>query len=189
MSGAPTKACSRCKQVKALGMFRPRKRKSGVITPSSSCKQCLSAAQKEWHKKTWQTIRRGNLAYARTKNVESFIRYLQYKTKNRIKQTGWFGEGWEKSFVTAEFLLALWHKQGGKCALTGWPMTMVHGKGNILTNCSIDRIDSNLGYTEDNVQLLCKVANIAKQTLSMADFIELCSSVARVQNAQNTSLE
>lgn len=44
----------------------------------------------------------------------------------------------------------MWNKQKGKCALTGIPMTVTKS-GRTNTNISIDRIDSNKGYTKDNV--------------------------------------
>lgn len=42
--------------------------------------------------------------------------------------------------------------------------------GNVYYN-GIDRIDSNKGYTIDNVQTMCKTCNCAKMTLSMDEFI------------------
>ena len=57
------------------------------------------------------------------------------------------------------YLLYLWAKQNGKCALTGFAMTHEFFKGRMNTTVSIDRIDSSKGYTRDNVQLVCMVAN------------------------------
>ena len=38
--------------------------------------------------------------------------------------------------------------------------------GHNLRPISLDRIDSDLGYTIDNVQLVCKWINLAKNTAS-----------------------
>lgn len=72
---------------------------------------------------------------------------------------------------------ALWDAQEGRCALTGVPMTYAVRKGRVMTNASIDRIDSRLGYSPGNVQLVCFIANIMKQDLSVAEFIQWCRKV------------
>jgi hypothetical protein len=79
-------------------------------------------------------------------------------------------------------LLAIWQAQDGKCALSGWNMTMQLGRGIVPTNCSVDRISPDGGYEEDNVQLVCRAVNVAKSNLSQSDFIALCRSVAEKYN-------
>lgn len=59
--------------------------------------------------------------------------------------------------------------QNYKCALTGDTITEL--------TASIDRIDSNHGYTEGNVQLVTVEANFAKQKLSIDNFFNLCKKV------------
>lgn len=76
--------------------------------------------------------------------------------------------------ITKEFLWYLYTNQNKKCALSGidiyFPQTPKdYNTGNY--NLSIDRIDSNLGYTEDNVQLVHKDINLMKLDLSMKDFL------------------
>ena len=73
--------------------------------------------------------------------------------------------------LTLDFLLELWKKQDGKCALTGIEMTHKKGKGtHYFSSLSIDRIDSKLGYVKSNVQLACMWANGAKGTFSIEEF-------------------
>jgi hypothetical protein len=43
---------------------------------------------------------------------------------------------------------------------------------------SIDRIDSSKNYTKNNVQILHKNVNLAKQSLTQLEFITLCKKVA-----------
>ena len=64
-----------------------------------------------------------------------------------------------KLSVTLEYLLKLWENQNGKCAISG--KVMSHKK-NDLFGVSIDRIDSNFGYLEGNIQLVCQGLNFAK---------------------------
>ncbi len=45
-------------------------------------------------------------------------------------------------------------------------------------NMSIDRIDSNIGYEEGNIQWVDKRINMMKGSLSNEEFIELCTKVS-----------
>ncbi len=69
----------------------------------------------------------------------------------------------------------LFLKQDRKCTLTGWPLVM---GGYKTRTASLDRIDSSVGYTSDNIQWLHKTVNIAKQSLSDQEFVTLCRAVA-----------
>ena len=83
--------------------------------------------------------------------------------------------------LTYEYLLGLWEEQGGHCALSDLPMS-VHscdvGQSNNNTVVSLDRIDSNLGYTISNTQLVCVMMNTMKSNMTQQKFIEMCSLVS-----------
>ena len=68
--------------------------------------------------------------------------------------------------LTLDFLLNLWDQQNGKCALSDVQMTYDMLSGRTPTNISIDKINRNLGYTKDNVQLVCMACNQMKSDLS-----------------------
>ena len=80
------------------------------------------------------------------------------------------------------FLLKLLQDQNGKCALTGWDLEFTRGgdfgSGTNPLGCSIDRKDNLVGYVPSNVQLVCWKANKIKNSLSDAEFKELCKAVA-----------
>jgi hypothetical protein len=76
-------------------------------------------------------------------------------------------------------LLDLWEKQNKRCPLTGWQMTTLRNRGVIQTNVSIDRINPDLGYTIENIQLVCVVVNKAKWDLQQEEFIDLCRAVSK----------
>lgn len=78
--------------------------------------------------------------------------------------------------VSLDYLDKLWAQQGAKCALTGWKISF--GDNATETTASLDRINSDLGYVEGNVQFLHKAVNVAKWSLSQSDFIALCIAVA-----------
>jgi hypothetical protein len=63
--------------------------------------------------------------------------------------------------ITRDDLWRLWEAQHGKCALTGIAMTWAKGKIQ-PTSISLDRIDSSLNYTVDNVRFICHAVNAFK---------------------------
>lgn len=75
-----------------------------------------------------------------------------------------------------------YEKQDGKCFYTGIKLTLPQNPQQFRFdtqsyNVSIDRIDSNKGYTKDNVQLVLKCVNFMKQSMSHEDFLEMCKLI------------
>lgn len=61
-------------------------------------------------------------------------------------------------------------RQDNRCALSGIHFTEDRKP-------SLDRIDSNCGYTPNNIQLVLKEVNIMKSNFKQDDFIELCVAI------------
>ena len=78
--------------------------------------------------------------------------------------------------LSAEFLWNLFESQKGKCALTGIDIILVNKIKNnnvdwgVIT-ASLDRKDSNKGYTEDNVQWVHKEVNRLKNNYSLEELL------------------
>lgn len=85
--------------------------------------------------------------------------------------------------IDIEFLLKLWEQQRGLCAYTGWPMNTITKSPQLV---SIERKDNARGYTPDNCVLVCWMANNARGTSSLSDFVALCSAVVKHQKGQVT---
>ena len=79
----------------------------------------------------------------------------------------------KRNVLTPIGIYKLWKKQDGRCALTNFALSTV--EGTFPAKCkrpngqnfnefgfAIDRIDSDKGYTYDNVQLLTNTANQMK---------------------------
>lgn len=92
-----------------------------------------------------------------------------------IKRRGGLSRGYDWD-LTPDFIISLYEQQDGLCALTGWPIGW--SEKGLTATVSIDRIDSDEGYLQGNVQLLHKDVNMAKQKYSQEYFIEMCKSVA-----------
>ena len=69
----------------------------------------------------------------------------------------------------------LFLKQNNKCALSNRELTF-HKDSDIIT-ASVDRIDSNKGYSIDNIQIVHKEINRSKQNMTAFDFFMMCKDV------------
>lgn len=128
------------------------------------CKQCQAKDQQR---------RRKN--YKNSDLLDYTLKKRLYDAQNRAKLKNQYYD------IDLEFMYEMWNKQKGKCALTGIPMTVTeHGRTN--TNISLDRIDSNKGYTKDNVHLICSAVNFMKSNLSLDEFIMYCQSIIDYKN-------
>src|ERR1019366_4706768 len=88
--------------------------------------------------------------------------------------------------ITIEEAWQQFQKQDGRCALTGWPIILTSVKGSYFDKtASLDRIDSKLNYTRDNIQWIHKDLNMMKTCLSQDRFIDVCKAVAKHQGSQD----
>lgn len=80
------------------------------------------------------------------------------------------------------YLLWVYEGQSGLCAVSGVKMTHIAGSGRVLTNISIDRIDSTKGYLRGNVQFVCDIVNRMKSDMSQAELLSWCRNILRAAN-------
>ena len=171
------KKCTNCFVTKDINFFYVTGKKvNGSPKYNSWCKKCISIKQATYHKKNWGKEQLKYTAFKRTKSVRSYLQYLRSKAVSRKK---------EGEVISLDALELLWNMQNGCCALTGWQMTMELANGVVQTNCSLDRIDSSLGYVVGNVQLVCRIANVSKSSLTTQEFIKLCHAVLEQNNGKN----
>lgn len=88
--------------------------------------------------------------------------------------------------VDLKYIVEMFFKQQGKCALTGWDLEFDRGgdfKSKINPRvATMDRIDNTLGYVPGNIQLTCSFPNFIKGSLSNNEFIDLCKLVVESQS-------
>jgi hypothetical protein len=98
---------------------------------------------------------------------------LLYNSRYRAKK-----KGLEHS-LTLEWIQTEVNK--GTCALTGLPLSLDKPKGASRSpwSPSLDRKDSNLGYTEDNTQVVCVVVNTLKNAATLNDLLLLSLALLR----------
>ena len=154
------------------------------------CKKCKSEYNRDYRDKNWDKMaeqhrasyqlnkkqRQTAVRAAYQRSPEAFIRSL-YHTLVRPSRKRFMRKTKHNSAagaelltniqITREFLIDLYHKQDGKCAITGIEMCHIFGNPRTI---SIDRIDSNQGYVEGNVHLVCQWVNLAKSKYSLDAF-------------------
>lgn len=144
--------CIECKEHKPASAF------FGVFNRTEKCKvhkgRCYTCSRKLRTANREDAIRNGSL--------ENFLNGELAVAKDRTKKHNAKHPTNMRDFdITVPFLVDLFERQDGRCALSGLPMaTTTHideRPDDMRSNpnkLSIDRIDSSRGYTEDNVQLV-----------------------------------
>lgn len=85
--------------------------------------------------------------------------------------------------ITKKDIWELWLKQKGKCALTGLELKIERNYKKMKNmTASLDRIDSDRGYTMDNVQWIHKDVNRMKSNFSQKYFITMCRLILNNNN-------
>ena len=120
-----------------------------------------------------------NKAYRRkyySSNPNQILNYRLQSCRKRAKDKGLDFE------LKIESLMHLYSKQNGKCALTGllFEFDFNDNFSKRPFSPSVDRINSKLGYTKDNVRLVCSAVNSALSEYGDDVFDIICQ--ARIQH-------
>lgn len=88
--------------------------------------------------------------------------------------------GRKRDELTTEILLKKLKAQNYRCALSGVEMTCSLEVGKKFPyNVSVDRIQAGGPYSEDNIQLVCRVLNSWRSDTDLPFFIDMCKKVAK----------
>lgn len=97
--------------------------------------------------------------------------FIKYKTDAQRRRSGALPFN-----ISLKYAWDLFISQNKKCAITG--TTIVLGKTTKESTASLDRINSDLGYIEGNVQWVHRTINQMKWDQPQSEFIEWCKKVA-----------
>lgn len=108
------------------------------------------------------------------KQAEATIKYLSshpakklyYSAKNNAKTRG------IEFSITEEDINIPTH-----CPLLGVELTNTYGEGRVFSNISLDRIDNTKGYTPDNIQVICDLANRMKQDATPEQLVSFAKNI------------
>ena len=84
--------------------------------------------------------------------------------------------------ITMDDVAELIEKQIFKCALSGWDISFPETGVPQKCDASIDRVDSNKGYSIENIQITHKTINMIKNKYDNDFFIYVCKSVSENAN-------
>ena len=169
--------CRKCKLEKQESDFYLRKQGGSLMT---TCKTCISSSASARYAQANAKGREKNREYyasnrdkiatrkkeRRSEKLENTLKYLLLNGKSGSKTRGRVFE------ISYDFIRALWDKQSGRCFYLDREMDL-SGKYAV----SIDRYDSSRGYTEDNVNLVCRAVNYMRRDLTHLDFVNLCKII------------
>lgn len=148
-----TKKCLDCESTFPITDFYTyTRRKDGYVFYSPRCKQCESLN----HRKRFDL------------SPEKRTTILFHSSKNASKRKG------IPFTLTKEDILNQYNFQNGKCFYTGRPLSSISNDPNKM---SIDRRNSTLGYSKENIVICCSHVNIMKRTYSEQEFVELCKTI------------
>jgi len=169
--------CKYCNVIKPLDCFYANGCfADGTKKYRSRCIECVLKKAKETHIKCYETKSK-----KRSSSPKNFMTGILNHACKRKMHMGFN--------IDLGYLMDLYDRQKGFCALSGIFMTYEAGAGRVNTNISIDRIDSNVGYIRGNVQLVCDVVNRMKQDLPLSVFLSLCKTIWEKHNGvQNPSV-
>ncbi len=158
-----TKVCCRCK--KELPLTEEFFHVSNFLSDgfNSHCKECR---KKSYH-----------LRRSPEDNLEKLLnqRLIDLKTRTKKKRVKYD----TILDFDLQYLLELWKKQEGKCAVSGISMTHILFNGHSKTNVSIDRVNSNKGYTKNNIQLVCSIVNKMKLDMNIDELVYFCNKILK----------
>lgn len=150
--------CIKCGILKDSDQFyyhRKRKRRM------SSCKECNLKISH---------------AYAKEKRIINDLGYIMMCRGSEIRRSCKTSKR-EYDKDLKEILKEKWEQQKGLCYYTGIPMVLsneYHTNRYVMT---VDRKDSNKGYTKDNIVLCCSIINRMKQNLTLDELKKLCKTI------------
>jgi hypothetical protein len=119
--------------------------------------------------------------YAQFEEVKNKLKFLNQNISRAANR----GDKTQYINVSLDYLYSIGEKQKWKCALTGLPLEFTRGGtnwGGFWCNpfsCTIDRIDSEKGYVEGNIQLVIWKINSLKKDTENQEFIEICKLVSK----------
>jgi hypothetical protein len=193
------KICDKCKKEKEdLDFSSNKTNKDGL---SRYCKNCCNSYGKKYREENKDKIKKQKMEksdyYKRIRKEY----YQKYKNRELASSKKWYYENKDhqqelkgKYRETLCGRIVFW-KNGAKkrnlewsltndyieeltrpmvCYYTNEPVTLERNKLNTI---SLDRIDSNKGYTKENVVVCQQIINKMKSDLSNDEFVMLCKKV------------
>lgn len=109
-------------------------------------------------------------------NPDQFAQMKYTKQKNGAKDRKIF---WDLSNEYVHTII----KETKHCSISGRPIKL---EVNHIDGASIDRIDADKGYTENNVFVTSQIVNKARGEMTIDEFVKMCQDVVDYQKVRNS---
>lgn len=182
--GYSVKQCSKCGEIKPLDHYRYTEKKHK--TRRSECNSCEKKYKNtdEYKEKEAAGMRRRRKENDNLRKREN-IKVKEYgKTINGRAKRLYLAARYRARINNLEFSLFLAHIEVvlmiGVCQKTGIPFdyeSPQKGKNFNPYAPSIDKKNPFLGYTPENIQIVCNAYNLAKNQFTDEQFLEFCKLV------------
>lgn len=185
------KICSKCKKEKLKILFRKNRNQCNdcfneVRRLSSKNKIIIETSLLKEYKHQWYLDNKKEISdkckLHYLVNRENRLRvakenYYKNFSSNLIRSLRQRAKKFNLEFsLDKEFIEQLYNNQNGKCLITGVEFNF--DKNKCLSRRpfapSIDRINSKLGYTKDNVRLICVAVNLSLNEFGDEVFDKIC---------------
>ncbi len=180
---------SRVKRMKESCRKCGVKKSDGVefVKGKNLCKKCASGIHAQYREENKDELKKKRDVYyagldqgvrwQRVRKViqgsaDAFMRDQMYHIKSHSQNPSYrdVKDEVRRQFdLDGPYLMELWEKQKGKCAITNLDMSYKFGD---LRAVSIDRIDSSKGHVKGNIQLVCQCVNLMKNDHSNDDLFD-----------------
>lgn len=189
------KKCAKCGEEKSFEEFNKAKGRKDGLNPY--CKACCREyrnvnrekilAQKKAHyyenveilrEKNRQKYQKNKGRYRQSQvdyysDPNNWLKRMLMKSKERAREVGL------EHNLTIEDL----PNPPKTCPYLNIELTYCLGKGQLPSNASLDRIDSEKGYVKGNVQIISRKANTMKNNASNKELLEFAKNVIRLSQS------
>tara|TARA_R110002126_G_scaffold4425_2_gene23389 strand:+ start:627 stop:1187 length:561 start_codon:yes stop_codon:yes gene_type:complete len=146
----------------------------------NKCRECIKVEkreyQKEWRKNNPEKSASAQKRHKTKLRIEDPVKSRAEAAYSDCRKRA-IQHGMEFN-LTPTMLLNLMRKSF-TCPYLRTPLTFVQGeKANTLA--SVDRIDSKLGYTQDNIQIISYLANLMKSHASEEELVSFANGVLAI---------
>jgi hypothetical protein len=153
------KKCEMCGEIDVDKFYPKRKNK---------CKKCILSKRNVRYQKMGENEKKIYSQKQKDWRSNNLIKYRVESAKHRAIRKNIIFE------LNEEIVLQKYKEQNGNCYISKKPLLL---KENDWYSLSLDRLDSNLGYTIENTILVTKFVNSSKNELSFNEYVKLLKEV------------
>lgn len=109
-------------------------------------------------------------------DIDKFVDIIYRGMLDRTNLRNKKGREHEMMDFDREFLKKKIVRNNGVCSVSGLPLSFKKGDPCVV---SVDRKNNSKGYVKSNIQIVAACVNVARQDLTIKQFVALCKAVAK----------